>query len=241
MKQVLFGQPEPPAYFGIMKQVNRAGPRVLDGLPMPPVLQSDRLPELLRSGATVVDLRLGSRFAEAHLPGTITIPFNRGFATYAGSVLPYDQDLYLLADSEESLAGAVRSLLMIGLDRILGSFGAESIATESSAGGTTHQLPMVSAEEACRRVDQGAVLVDVRGESEWRDGHLEVARLVPLPELPARLDEIPRDQPVLVFCQAGSRSAIAASLLRARGWSDVTVVIGGYPALSAVKRSAGVS
>ncbi|MEK7380131.1 MAG: MBL fold metallo-hydrolase [Gemmatimonadota bacterium] len=241
VKQVLFGQPEPPAYFGIMKQVNRAGPRVLDGLPMPPVLHSGRLPELLRAGATVVDLRLGTKFAEAHVPGTITIPFNRGFATYAGSVLPYHQDLYLLADSEESLAGAVRSLLMIGLDRILGSFGAESIATESSAGGTTDQLPMVSAEEACRRVDQGAVFVDVRGESEWRDGHLEVARLVPLPELPARLEEIPRDQPVLVFCQAGSRSAIATSLLRAKGWSDVTVVIGGYPALSAVKRPAGVS
>ena len=238
IKQVLFGQPEPPAYFGIMKQVNRAGPRVLDGLPMPPVLPSGRLPELLRAGATVVDLRLGSMFAEAHLPGTITIPFNRAFATYAGSVLPYDQDLYLLADSEESLTGAVRSLLMIGLDQLGGSFGAGRIATERLPGVTTNQLPMVSAEVAVRQVDQGAVLVDVRGESEWRDGHLDEARLIPLPELRARLDEVPRDRPVLVHCQTGARSAIAVSLLRAQGWSNVTNVTGGYAALTVVKQPA---
>lgn len=239
MRQVLFGQPEPPAYFGVMKQVNRDGPRILDGIPMPPAVAGDRVADLLQSGALVVDIRPAASFAAGHLPGTIGIPLNRSFATYAGSIVPYDQDLYLLSDSEESLAAAVRSLVMIGLDRIAGWLSADAIAGRSGAGHAADRLPAVTADEAIRRLDQGALLIDVRGVSEWRAGHVAAAKLIPLPELRARMEEIPRDRPVLVHCQTGTRSAIAVSLLRANGWSEVTDVTGGFAAWSASSQPAG--
>jgi rhodanese-related sulfurtransferase len=75
----------------------------------------------------------------------------------------------------------------------------------------------VEADDAIRRHAAGAVIVDVRDRFEWESGHVPAARHVPLAELVARARELPRDTPVLVYCQTGSRSAIAASVLRGLG------------------------
>jgi hydroxyacylglutathione hydrolase len=68
----------------------------------------------------------------------------------------------------------------------------------------------------------------VRGAAEWASGHVPGAVHIPLAELPARVGELPRDRPIAVHCQGGTRSAIAASVLRAHGVDDVTNVRGGY-------------
>jgi hydroxyacylglutathione hydrolase len=75
-------------------------------------------------------------------------------------------------------------------------------------------------------------VVDVRGASEWEAGHLPGAPNVPLATLAARLREIPHDRLVVVQCQSGSRSAIAASLLRANGVERVANLSGGFAAWS---------
>jgi hydroxyacylglutathione hydrolase len=74
------------------------------------------------------------------------------------------------------------------------------------------------------------VLVDVRSRTEWDGGHLGGALHVPLAFLPDRLDELPRDRPIVVYCRSGARSAIAASLLRASGFADVANLRGGIEA-----------
>lgn len=68
-------------------------------------------------------------------------------------------------------------------------------------------------------VAQGATLVDVRTPMEWEAGHVEGAVLLPLSELGGRLQEIPRDRPVVVYCASGSRSAQAAAVLGAAGYN----------------------
>jgi rhodanese-related sulfurtransferase len=73
-------------------------------------------------------------------------------------------------------------------------------------------------------------VLDVRNRSEWEEGHVPGARLVPLPELAARLDELRGLGPIAVHGQGGSRSTVAASMLRASGFADVTNVDGGYAA-----------
>jgi hydroxyacylglutathione hydrolase len=73
-----------------------------------------------------------------------------------------------------------------------------------------------------------AVLLDVRAEQEWKQGHARGSLNVPVGDLEQRLGEIPRDRSVIVHCQTGARAAIAASLLQARGFSDVRLFPGGF-------------
>jgi hydroxyacylglutathione hydrolase len=227
VRQVLAGQPEPPRYFGVMKRVNRDGPRVLGGFPVPERVGETRVSALLEEGAVIVDTRPAMAFAGGHIPGTLNIPLNRSFATYAGSVLPYDRDLYLLIEGgSAAVEAAVRQLVCIGLDRIAGYLGPDAIEVWSADHRTLGTVAQLTATEVARR-HPDAFLVDVRGESEWTGGHLPGATLIPLPELTERLGEIPLDRAVIVQCQSGSRSSIAASLLLARG-RTASNLTGGY-------------
>ncbi|HXF64120.1 MAG TPA: rhodanese-like domain-containing protein [Caldilineaceae bacterium] len=65
------------------------------------------------------------------------------------------------------------------------------------------------------------LLVDVRTAQEFRDGHIPGAVNIDLQQLPARLHEIPRDQPVVLYCRSGQRSAAAARLLAQAGYQDL--------------------
>ena len=232
VRQVLEGQPEPPRYFGTMKRVNRAGPPLLGAIALPERLAEHRVGAVLASGAVVVDLRPAADFAAGHIPGTLSIPFNTSFATWAGSLLPYDRDLYLLLDDAPGrLEPVIQSLLLIGLDRVRGYFAEEALALWSTeAGGKPLEtVDQLSVGDLARKRN-GLVILDVRGRTEWDAGHLAEATLIPLAELPDRLDEVPADRPVAVHCQGGNRSAIAASLLLSRGRRGVANVVGGFDA-----------
>jgi hydroxyacylglutathione hydrolase len=228
--QVLDGQPEPPRYFAVMKRLNRDGPPILGRVSAPERIAENRLPGLIREGAVVIDTRSSAAFAAAHIPGTLSLPLNRSFATYAGAVLPYDRDLYLIVDGEaRGLAQVLRQLSFIGFDRVAGYAGPEAVKMWARDQGSLGTVPQIDAREFARD-RHGAFLLDVRGFSEWRDGRIAGARLVPLPELLDRLDEIPKDGPIVVQCQSGSRSSIAASVLLANGRRQVANLAGGHSA-----------
>jgi len=228
---VLAGQPEPPRYFAEMKRVNREGPRVLGHLPKPPALAGDTLRHVLESGAIVLDTRSVHAFGAGHVPGTINIPLNRSFTTWAGWLIPYDRDFYLIAEEGRALEEAVRDLALIGLDRVHGWFGVEAVDEWKRSGGTLETVTEISSGDVATRLrDGGATIVDVRNVHEWEAGHLEGAHHIPLGELPSRIAEIPRDRPIVLHCQGGTRSAIAASLLQAEGVEDVLNLAGGFAA-----------
>ena len=226
---VLAGQPDPPRYFAQMKRINRDGPRVLGGVARVPRLDDSQLESVLRNGRLVVDTRSAVVFASGHVPGTINLPLNRNFTTWAGSLLPYDQDFLLIADGAPD--DAVRALRMIGLERVSGWFGTSAVEAWRSAGhaiGVTQQL---SPADLDKLMQAGAVeVVDVRDPSEWSASHLPRVANLPLGQLPDRLAELPRDRPIAVHCQGGGRSAIAASVLRANGFANVSNVPGGFGA-----------
>ena len=235
VSQVLLGQPEPPRYFGIMKRINRDGPALLGRFPSPERMSERRLPELLAAGAVIVDTRPTEAFATGHIPGTVNIPHNRNLATYAGSLLPYDRDFYLIVEGGPPTVDAVvRTLLSIGLDRVAGYFGLEVVEIWAGSGQTLGTIRQVAAEDLARSGD-GTLIVDVRGEVEWRTGHIPNALLVPLPELPERLGEIPADRPVVLHCGSGGRSSVAASLLHAAGRRNVSNLAGGITAWMAAR------
>jgi hydroxyacylglutathione hydrolase len=72
--------------------------------------------------------------------------------------------------------------------------------------------------------------LDVRSESEYKDGHIPGAQHIHAGQLMARLEAVPRERPVVVYCQSGARSAAAASALRAAGLSNIQDLAGGYDA-----------
>ena len=230
---VLSGQPEPPKYFATMKHLNKLGPRVLGGFHAPPRLDDHRLTELLAHQAIVVDTRLAGEYASEHLPGTLNIPLNHAFVNWAGWLLPYSTDLFFIVDdpSDEHARELVRQLALIGLDRVAGVFEARAVAHLAARGARMATVPQVTVDEfAGHAAKHDTVIVDVRGATEWSSGHLPSAIHIPLGYLLDRLDEVPTDRPVVLQCQGGGRSAIAASLLQRAGRTNVSNLVGGFQA-----------
>jgi hydroxyacylglutathione hydrolase len=235
VSMVLAGQPEPPRYFAEMKRINKAGPRLLHGFRRPERLGVARLDEILASGAPVVDTRPATAFAEGHVPGTINIPYNGSFTTWAGWLLPFDRDVYLLLDDaqdrqqDRQVDAMVRDLAMIGLDRVAGWFGGAVVTEWATGDRVLAAIPQIDAATLDARLRAGEVtVIDVRGQSEWEAGHLPGVANVPVGYLVERLRELPRDRPIVVHCQGGGRSAIAASVLQAEGVTNVMNLTGGF-------------
>ena len=231
VQQVLAGQPEPPKYFAEMKRINKEGPRVLHGFHRPERLPETKLSGVLADGGVVIDTRPWSEFAVGHVPGTINIPLNKSFTTWAGWLVPYDGPFYLIVDDActQCVDEAVRDLAMIGLDQTTGYFGRDTI---EAWGADHHQLasiPQISSSELAAEMRKGGVtVVDVRGATEWEAGRLPGVPNIPLGYLTERLGEIPQNKPIVVQCQGGARSAIAASVLRAKGLENVVNLVGGF-------------
>lgn len=229
--RVLTGQPDPPTYFAEMKRINKDGPRMLGSAARPERLTLERLESLVDSGALVIDTRPAGEFAGAHLPGTVNVPLNRAFTTWAGWFVPYDADYYLIVDDrcESCLEDTLRDLRLIGLDRVRGYAAADVVTARQARGNRTATIAQIDAEGVARRLAAGtAHVIDVRSTAEWEAGHIPGAHHVPLGELPRRASAMPEGLPVVVHCQGGARSAIAASLLQAKGVSDVINLAGGF-------------
>jgi hydroxyacylglutathione hydrolase len=197
-------------------------------LSLPPRLDDEALAAVVAGGALVIDVRPAAEYAARLLPGTLNIPLNNAFTTWAGWLVPYSQDFYLLLGdgAETRLHEAVRALALIGLDRVAGYFAASALERLSPA--TLGRIPQVDPQALAAHPDR--VVVDVRSDAEWESGHLAGATHIPLGQLSARTADVPRDRPLVTQCQSGARSSIAASLLRKHGFSDVSNLAGGIQA-----------
>ena len=231
VRMVLDGQPEPPRYFATMKRINREGPRILGGFPRPRRIAANALQDILPTDGVVIDTRAAADFATGHVPGTLNIPLNDRFTTWAGWLVPYDRDVFLLVDHAacpHCVETAVRDLAMIGLDRVAGILGTDVLAAWSTAGGRLASVAKSTTSEVAGMLERDeATVIDVRGRAEWAAGHLPGAVNIPLGELSERLGEVPADRPVIVQCQSGARSAIAASVLQSLGRTNVRDLVGG--------------
>jgi rhodanese-related sulfurtransferase len=106
---------------------------------------------------------------------------------------------------------------------------APTVAPATSApGGAVAALPAeVSVAEALALRESGAFILDVRQPEEWDAVHIPDATLIPLGELASRVNEVPRDQQVVVVCRSGNRSAQGRDILLGAGFPSVTSMAGG--------------
>jgi len=227
---VLEGQPNPPLYFAQMKRINKQGPALLTGLAAPQQLHMLELESRPTSDVVIADTRPADAFAAGHVPGTINIPLGPSFVTWAGWLLPYDRPLFLIADAHAA-SDAVNQLRLIGLDMVDGYWTSSAISAWSAQGhelATVRRADAASVVEILKRDDVTAL--DVREPSETAYAAIADSRNIPLGYLTRRLAEVPRDSTVVVYCQGGTRSSIAASLLSAAGYTRVVDLIGGFDA-----------
>jgi hydroxyacylglutathione hydrolase len=215
-----------PAYYAHMAPVNRRGAPVLGGLPDIPALTQPEITREAGAGTWIIDARDRGDFAAAHIPGSVNIELNSGFASYAGWLLPFGAPLILVLPEPagESLEEAATQLLRIGWPQPLGyldgGIGAWS--------GGLRSYPVADAADLCHAMARGEdpFVLDVRQELEWAWGTIPGSRPMFVADLPARLDDIPRDRPAWVICSNGHRASIAASLLDRAGIPVRLVAVG---------------
>lgn len=87
-------------------------------------------------------------------------------------------------------------------------------------------VPEIDIDELAVRLDAGVLVVDVREDDEYRDGHVPGALHIPLTTVPEELHRIPSEDEVLIICAVGGRSARAVEFLRARGVDAINVAGG---------------
>lgn len=232
VRAVTQGLAEPPAYFSQEVALNRAGHQPFDpASPLAEVAAADAV-RMATEGVLLLDVRDDQAFAAAHLKSAVNVGLSGRFAEYAAAVWRPDQ-LVLLFGSPPEVGEARIRLARVGIDSVVG------VVTDSSvlAGepGLVASASRLGATEVAARIAGVPELqvVDVRNPGELAVGTLPGAVNLPLPRLLGLLGELDPERPILVYCAGGYRSSAASSLLEARGFQDVSDMLGGYGAWQA--------
>lgn len=226
VKALLEGQPEPPYYFAVMKHVNKVGIGLIKDLPPVQTITSiDEVERLIEKGSQVIDTRDAASFARGHIKGTMNIPFNNSFTNWMGWIVDYEKPLYLLADPAQ-LDEMLIALRSIGIDKVAAHADATDMIQQAQELDSYENVTPLKAKELMEQED--VAVLDVRNLTEYQEGHIEGAQHIMVGTLKNRLDEVPADKKLIVQCQSGGRSAIAASILKANGYHNLVNMAGGY-------------
>ena len=218
-KFLLEDQPEPPKYFAMMKKLNKVDRPLLTSVPALQLLSNEDLKAAMAKGTKVIDTRNKADFAAGHIPGSINIQGNNSFATWAGWFLSYDEPFILLADPSTH-DDLVRKLMRIGLDNIMGFI--PSTEAFVAAGGELNKTNIIDINTLKAKLnDSNVQVVDLRGATEYKSGHIAGADHVFVGTLPKNLDKVSREKQVIVLCQGGDRATIGYSLLENAGYSNI--------------------
>ncbi len=219
---VLDGQPEPPKYFAMMKHLNKVKRPLLVEVPKYPKLTADEFRSAYQNGLKVIDTRKKTEFAEGYIPGSLNIQGNNSFATWMGWQINY-QEQFMLVANENQMEDLTRKLMRIGMDNVFGYISdVEAVGIELAS------ADVIDIEEFKNYIGKDDVqLLDVRGENEYKAGHIEGAEHLFLGTLQEQLDRVDREKQVVIHCQAGDRSTIAYSILKRNGIDRVKNYAGG--------------
>jgi rhodanese-related sulfurtransferase len=225
-------------YFPFAAVRNRQARPLFDEAVRVPALSIDEAVRHQRDGATVIDARDDLAFAAGHLRGSINVGLGGRFAEYAGEVMRPGTPIVLVTDPGHEAEATVR-LARIGFDDVRGAL-TEPEAAFVARPDLVEPLSRLSAGALAERMATvpDLVVVDVRNAGELEVGMIPGARHIALPALLGRIDELDCTAPTVVHCAGGYRSAIAASLLRAHGFADVSDLLGGYTAWASAAAAA---
>jgi glyoxylase-like metal-dependent hydrolase (beta-lactamase superfamily II)/rhodanese-related sulfurtransferase len=240
IKVVTEGIAAPPQYFPINAQINKEGYESLDE-----VLQSglkslsvQEFKSLINEEVIVLDTRTETEFVKGFVPGSINIGLNGRFAEWAGSLLPFDKTLLLVTEPGKEKETIIR-LARVGFEKIDGYLSGGYEAWKF-AGEKTDMIVEVEPDELLMdmQYDNKLVVLDVRKEPEFAEGHLPDALNLPLNEMndPGSMATFEDNMNLYVHCAGGYRSVIACSLLKRQGFHNLRNVAGGWNAIKALEK-----
>ncbi len=217
-------------YFRKMEEYNLNGPPLLEHLPIPRPLLPHNFQDEMRKGAVIVDTRNPSDFGAAHIKGSYSIVL-KALPSFAGWVLTYDKPTLLVVEDRTHIDQAVRSLIRLGFDQIAGYLFRGVEAWYNKALPTDH-LGLLTVHDLKKQLDleDELVILDVRGDHEWKHDHIDGAIHIYVGHLERNLNNIPSDKPIVVVCGVGERASLGASILQREGFQHVSNLLGGITA-----------
>jgi len=232
IKVVTDGLTEPPEYFAINAQINKEGYESLTDV-MKKGLKPLTIEEVKKEkeqDSILLDTRQPEEFTKGFIPGSISIGLEGRFAEWAGVLLSFEKPILIVAEKGLEKEAVIR-LSRVGFERIEG-FLEGGFDAWQKAGEEIDMLIDVEADELAMDIpyDDNLVVVDVRRETEFGDGHISGAINIPLDELtdPANLANFEDNQNIYIHCATGYRSVIASSLFKKQGLHNIRNVSGGY-------------
>lgn len=233
IKAVTEGLAAPPQYFPINAAINKQGYESLNSV-LEKGLQALDIPAfklaLKQANTFILDTRHATLFTQGFIPGSISIGLEGRFAEWAGSLLPFDQHIVLVTEPGKEKESIIR-LTRVGFDKIIGYLDGGYDAWVN-AGERIDMIVDVEADELAMDLpfDENLVVIDVRKETEFGNGHVKDAVNIPLNEMmdPGSMANLEEHQNIYVHCAGGYRSVIAASLIKRQGIHNLRNVLGGW-------------
>jgi hydroxyacylglutathione hydrolase len=233
VRAVTDGLDVPPSYFSINARINKEGYESLDEV-LDNGLQALDLASFRRwiaeEEAILLDTRSSQIFVAGFVPGSVSIGLDGRFAEWAGSLLPFDKPIVLVTAPGEEKESVIR-LARVGFDTVKGYLEGGFPRWQHS-GEPIDMVIDVLPDELAMDIpfDENLVVIDVRRETEFADGHIKDAINIPLQELadPLSMANLEDRFNLYVHCGGGYRSIIAASLLKRQGIHNLRNVTGGW-------------
>jgi hydroxyacylglutathione hydrolase len=223
--------PEAPSYFSFDAQINRKGPAIMENLPAPLPLTPQEV-QSKSENSVIVDTRPSDQFGVAHVPGSINIGLGGQFASWAGSLIPLNTPIIIVAENEERVLESRVRLARVGHENVIG-YLAGGILAWDQAGFPSASTEQITVTELNQRIKEKEVdqVVDVRRIGEWNSGHIREAIHIPLNTLSKEASaKLNPDKNTAAICAGGYRSSMATSILEKLGYHKITNVIGGMNA-----------
>ena len=219
---LLEGQPEPPKYFAMMKKLNKVERPLLPEVPKQKKLSKEEFLNAYNDGVKVIDTRNKVDFAIGFIPASINIQDNNSFSTWMGWLIDYSEPFILVAQDHQ-VEDLTRKLMRIGMDQMMGYIDdIDHLELE------LQKADVIDIEEFKSYLNKDHIqIVDVRGKTEFDEGHIEGAENIFVGTLPDNLYKMNKDKPVVIHCQSGDRAIIAYSILRKNGFTNVKNYAGG--------------
>ena len=233
IKEVTDGLLPPPAYFPLNVALNKEGYKSIDevietGAKSLSVNDFELVAN--ETDAVIIDVRHQFEFVKGFIPQSIFIGLGGTFAPWVGALIKDIHQPILLVVPDNMEKETITRLSRVGFDNVLGYLSGGFEAWKTS-GKEIDTLPSVPANVLEQQIDKDALVFDVRRPGEYEAEHIENVPSTPLDFLNDHISEFPTNKDFYVHCAGGYRSVIAASILKARGYSKVIDVAGGYGAI----------
>jgi glyoxylase-like metal-dependent hydrolase (beta-lactamase superfamily II)/rhodanese-related sulfurtransferase len=231
--EILNGLTPPPSYFPQNVLMNIQGYEGVDEVVSQgkTALTANQFATLAEADEVMVlDTRKADAYAAEFIPGAINVGLDGDFAVWVGTILKnVNQKLVFVAEEGREEEVAVR-LARIGFDHALGYLKG-GMAAWKAANYTTDSIASVSVNDFVHQVKNTDAVLDVRRKSEYNSEHVIGAVNVPLDYFEDNLAMVPKEQKTYVHCAGGYRSMIFVSLARAKGYTNLVNVEGGFKAI----------